>query len=73
MLLLEQNIRLCAAFHSLFFFQLNMIEQEEYRCFVGNLSWSTSDGDLKDAFKKFDHLLDAKVFGNQECALYLCW
>ncbi|XP_071686436.1 glycine-rich RNA-binding protein RZ1A-like [Rutidosis leptorrhynchoides] len=38
-----------------------MIEQDEYRCFVGNLSWSTSDRDLKDAFKKFDHLLDAKV------------
>ncbi|KAI3672859.1 hypothetical protein L6452_38959 [Arctium lappa] len=40
---------------------LNMIEQDEYRCFIGNLSWSTSDRDLKEAFKKFDHLVDAKV------------
>lgn len=38
-----------------------MIEQEEFRCFIGNLSWSTSDRDLKDAFKKFGRLLDAKV------------
>lgn len=38
-----------------------MIDQDEYRCFIGNLSWSTSDRDLKEAFKKFDHLLDAKV------------
>ncbi|KVH99542.1 Nucleotide-binding, alpha-beta plait, partial [Cynara cardunculus var. scolymus] len=38
-----------------------MIEQDEYRCFIGNLSWSTSDRDLKEAFKKFDHLVDAKV------------
>ncbi|CAI9291527.1 unnamed protein product [Lactuca saligna] len=40
---------------------VNMIDQDEYRCFIGNLSWSTSDRDLKEAFKKFDHLLDAKV------------
>lgn len=39
-----------------------MAEQEEFRCFIGNLSWSTSDRDLKDAFKKFGRLLDAKVF-----------
>ncbi|KAM7514707.1 hypothetical protein LguiA_004290 [Lonicera macranthoides] len=38
-----------------------MIEQEEYRCFIGNLSWSTSDRDLKEAFKKFGRLLEAKV------------
>ncbi|PWA82028.1 glycine-rich RNA-binding protein RZ1A [Artemisia annua] len=40
---------------------LSMVEQDEYRCFVGNLSWSISDRDLKDAFKKFDHVVDAKV------------
>ncbi|GFP98658.1 glycine-rich RNA-binding protein rz1a [Phtheirospermum japonicum] len=33
----------------------------EFRCFVGGLSWSTSDRDLKDAFEKFGHLLEAKV------------
>ncbi|PWA47197.1 glycine-rich RNA-binding protein RZ1A [Artemisia annua] len=41
--------------------KLSMVEQDEYRCFVGNLSWSISDRDLKDAFKKFDHVVDAKV------------
>ncbi|KAL8134415.1 hypothetical protein AgCh_009444 [Apium graveolens] len=40
--------------------KVNMADQEEYRCFIGNLSWSTSDRDLKDAFKKFGRLLDAK-------------
>lgn len=34
---------------------------DEYRCFIGNLSWSTSDRGLKDAFEKFGNLVDAKV------------
>ncbi|XAR53088.1 hypothetical protein NMG60_11021489 [Bertholletia excelsa] len=38
-----------------------MSEELEYRCFIGNLSWSTSDRGLKDAFEKFGHLLEAKV------------
>ncbi|GAA0185484.1 hypothetical protein LIER_32772 [Lithospermum erythrorhizon] len=38
-----------------------MSDDAEYRCFIGNLSWSTSDRSLKEAFKKFGHLLDAKV------------
>ncbi|XP_074589043.1 glycine-rich RNA-binding protein RZ1A-like [Curcuma longa] len=38
-----------------------MSEADEYRCFVGSLSWSTTDGDLKDAFKKFGHLTEAKI------------
>ncbi|KAL7235879.1 hypothetical protein ACSBR1_019209 [Camellia fascicularis] len=38
-----------------------MSDEVEYRCFVGGLSWSTSDRDLKDAFEKFGHLLEAKV------------
>ncbi|XP_016504624.1 glycine-rich RNA-binding protein RZ1A isoform X2 [Nicotiana tabacum] len=37
-----------------------MGEDAEYRCFIGNLSWSTSDRGLKDAFRKFGNLLDAK-------------
>ncbi|XP_059630525.1 glycine-rich RNA-binding protein RZ1A-like [Cornus florida] len=37
------------------------MEQEEYRCFIGNLSWSTSDRALKEAFEKFGHLIEAKV------------
>ncbi|CAA2980979.1 glycine-rich RNA-binding RZ1A [Olea europaea subsp. europaea] len=38
-----------------------MSDEVEYRCFIGGLSWSTSDRDLKKAFEKFGHLLDAKV------------
>lgn len=38
-----------------------MGEDDEYRCFIGNLSWSTSDRGLKDTFRKFGNLLDAKV------------
>ncbi|KAK1300641.1 Glycine-rich RNA-binding protein 7 [Acorus calamus] len=36
-------------------------EPVEYRCFIGGLSWSTSDRGLKSAFEKFGHLVDAKV------------
>ncbi|KAE8736252.1 Glycine-rich RNA-binding protein RZ1A [Hibiscus syriacus] len=35
--------------------------EDEYRCLIGNLSWSTSDRGLKDAFEKFGNLLEAKV------------
>lgn len=38
-----------------------MSEEVEYRCFIGGLSYSMNDRDLKDAFKKFGDLLDAKV------------
>ncbi|GER47888.1 RNA-binding protein RZ-1 [Striga asiatica] len=38
-----------------------MADQDEFRCFIGNLSWSTSDRGLKQAFEKFGHLVDAKV------------
>lgn len=38
-----------------------MGEQDEYRCFIGNLSWSTSDRGLKQAFEKYGHLVEAKV------------
>ena len=38
-----------------------MSEHEEYRCFIGGLSWSTSDRSLKEAFEKFGHLVEAKV------------
>ncbi|KAL8521046.1 hypothetical protein ACS0TY_011551 [Phlomoides rotata] len=34
---------------------------DEFRCFIGGLSWSTSDRGLKEAFEKFGHLLEAKV------------
>lgn len=38
-----------------------MSDQEEYRCFIGGLSWSTSDRGLKEAFEKFGRLVEAKV------------
>uniref|UniRef100_A0A6N2MKD4 CCHC-type domain-containing protein n=1 Tax=Salix viminalis TaxID=40686 RepID=A0A6N2MKD4_SALVM len=38
-----------------------MSEELEYRCFIGGLSWSTSDRGLKETFEKFGHLLEAKV------------
>ncbi|KAG6495781.1 hypothetical protein ZIOFF_043609 [Zingiber officinale] len=38
-----------------------MSEVDEYRCFVGSLSWSTTDGSLKEAFQKFGHLTKAKI------------
>lgn len=42
-----------------------MPEEVEYRCFIGNLSWSTSDRGLKDAFEKFGNLLEAKVMNHE--------
>ncbi|OEL28278.1 Glycine-rich RNA-binding protein RZ1A [Dichanthelium oligosanthes] len=38
-----------------------MADVEEYRCFIGNLSWSTTDESLRDAFGKFGNLTEAKV------------
>ncbi|KAG0494445.1 hypothetical protein HPP92_005439 [Vanilla planifolia] len=38
-----------------------MGDVEEYRCFIGGLSWSTTDDGLKDAFGKFGRLTEAKV------------
>uniref|UniRef100_A0A0D9W144 RRM domain-containing protein n=1 Tax=Leersia perrieri TaxID=77586 RepID=A0A0D9W144_9ORYZ len=38
-----------------------MSDLEEFRCFIGNLSWSTTDESLKDAFGKFGNLTEAKV------------
>ncbi|XP_010550605.1 PREDICTED: glycine-rich RNA-binding protein RZ1A-like [Tarenaya hassleriana] len=38
-----------------------MSEELEYRCFIGGLSWSTSDRGLRDAFEKFGRLLEVKV------------
>ncbi|KQJ94765.1 glycine-rich RNA-binding protein RZ1A [Brachypodium distachyon] len=38
-----------------------MSDADEYRCFVGSLSWSTTDVDLKDAFGKFGRVTETKV------------
>lgn len=38
-----------------------MADGDEYRCFIGNLSWSTTDESLKDAFSKFGKVTEAKV------------
>ncbi|RZC68926.1 hypothetical protein C5167_032032 [Papaver somniferum] len=37
-----------------------MSEPVEYRCFIGGLSWSTSDRGLKSAFEKYGNLVEAK-------------
>ncbi|CAJ2678048.1 unnamed protein product [Trifolium pratense] len=41
--------------------QFKMSDEDEYRCFVGGLAWSTSDRKLKDTFEKFGKLTEAKV------------
>lgn len=52
----------------------NMSEEIEYRCFIGGLSWSTSDRGLKDAFDKFGKLLEAKVTTPLLCfCAYYCY
>jgi RNA recognition motif-containing protein len=38
-----------------------MSDAEEYRVFIGNLSWTTTDRSLEDAFIKFGKIADAKV------------
>ncbi|KAI3995973.1 hypothetical protein MKX01_037470 [Papaver californicum] len=38
-----------------------MSEPVEYRCFIGGLSWSTSDRGLKNVFGKYGNLVEAKV------------
>lgn len=38
-----------------------MGDVDEFRCFVGSLSWSTTDRGLRDAFEKYGRLLEAKV------------
>ncbi len=37
------------------------VEPEEFRCFVGGLSWSTTDKGLEEAFRPFGSVLEAKV------------
>uniref|UniRef100_A0A8R7R6C1 RRM domain-containing protein n=1 Tax=Triticum urartu TaxID=4572 RepID=A0A8R7R6C1_TRIUA len=39
-----------------------MSDADDYRCFVGSLSWNTTDVDLKDAFGKFGRVTETKVY-----------
>lgn len=48
-----------------------MSDDAEYRCFVGGLSWSTSDRVLREAFDKFGGLIDAKVSISKVDLLYV--
>lgn len=34
---------------------------EEFRCFVGGLSWDTTDKVLEDSFRPFGNVSEAKV------------
>lgn len=38
-----------------------MAEAEEFRCFVGGLSWNTTDKGLEEEFRHFGNVLEAKV------------
>lgn len=38
-----------------------MAVAEEFRCFVGGLSWNTTDKGLEDEFRHFGNVLEAKV------------
>ncbi|KAF3331680.1 glycine-rich RNA-binding protein-like protein [Carex littledalei] len=42
-----------------------MSDGEEYRVFIGNLSWNTTDRSLEDAFMKFGKIADAKVVNDK--------
>lgn len=46
----------------------DMAEAEEFRCFVGGLSWNTTDKGLEDEFRHFGNVLEAKVW---TCAVFL--
>ncbi|GAQ82239.1 RNA-binding protein [Klebsormidium nitens] len=39
---------------------------EDFRVFVGGLSWNTDDRGLEDAFSKFGDIADAKVVNERE-------
>ncbi|KAG0560044.1 hypothetical protein M758_10G144400 [Ceratodon purpureus] len=43
-----------------------MAEAEEFRCFVGGLSWNTTDKGLEDEFRHFGNVLEAKVIVDKE-------
>lgn len=43
-----------------------MAEAEEFRCFVGGLSWNTTDKGLEDEFRHFGSVLEAKVIVDKE-------
>ncbi|XP_078170163.1 glycine-rich RNA-binding protein RZ1A-like isoform X2 [Carex rostrata] len=42
-----------------------MSDGEEYQVFIGNLSWTTTDRSLEDAFSKFGKISDAKVVNDK--------
>ncbi|KAJ7568483.1 hypothetical protein O6H91_01G034200 [Diphasiastrum complanatum] len=43
-----------------------MAELEDFRCFVGGLSWNTTDRDLEDAFQRFGRIVEAKVIVDRD-------
>ncbi|KAH6558630.1 hypothetical protein KP509_1Z053200 [Ceratopteris richardii] len=42
-----------------------MAVEVEHRCFIGGLSWETTDRDLESAFRPFGNILEAKVVMNR--------
>lgn len=51
----------------------DMSDQSEFRCFIGGLSWSTSDKGLREAFEKFGRLTEAKVQSMSICGTFTCF
>ncbi|EFJ26847.1 hypothetical protein SELMODRAFT_172546 [Selaginella moellendorffii] len=40
--------------------------KEEFRCFIGGLSWSTTDRSLETAFRPYGSIIEAKVVFDRE-------
>uniref|UniRef100_A0A6N2KJH4 RRM domain-containing protein n=1 Tax=Salix viminalis TaxID=40686 RepID=A0A6N2KJH4_SALVM len=38
----------------------------EYRCFVGGLSWATTDQILHEAFSQYGEIIDSKIIKDRE-------
>ena len=42
-----------------------MALETEHRCFIGGLSWETTDRELEDAFRPYGNILEAKVLDSR--------
>ena len=50
-----------------------MSDYEQFRVFVGGLSWEINDRELEDEFRRFGKVLDAKViFFRNICIVFCC-
>ena len=49
-----------------------MSDYEQFRVFVGGLSWEINDRELEDEFRRFGKVLDAKVSFLRNISVVLC-